>query len=102
MAPGESWCDMGVMHIVGQLSDLPAILEALNPACSVEGASVSIRLDDPPTVSDDGTRCVWAAQEWGETERDWFAERGAGLVEVLDGVPGDWYPVEGSDGVTKT
>lgn len=85
------------MVILGQLADLPAILEALNPSGSIEGSGQSIRLDDPPgAVSADG-RCAWVDGRWGEAEREWFTVRGAGLVEVRDGVPEGWYPavVEG-------
>lgn len=81
------------MVIVGLVSKLPAILEALNPSGSIEGAGQSIRLDDPPgAVSADGLRCAWVDGRWGETEREWFVARGAGLVDVLDALPAGWYP----------
>lgn len=49
-------------------------------------------VDPPGAVSADGLRCAWVDGRWGEAERAWFVERGAGLVEVLDGVPVGWYP----------
>ena len=81
------------MVIVGKAVDLPAILEALNPTASIEGASIGIRLDDPPGARSTDGRVAWVDSRWGEAEREWIEIRGAGLVTVGDALPGDWVAV---------